>query len=122
MDWKNLVDNALFSFRKSSELKTDTGLAPWNPGDGFKMYEPYWQVMKDLEVETVVSTPVKPEAEAVHGTMCWPGKEASESGKFVTVDAGMLNVEGRYADSKDRASGLHMDVSVEEKDFTEFKV
>ena len=120
MDWQNLVKNAMFSFRKSSELKTDQGLAPWKP-NGFKMYQPYWQVMKDLGVDTVVSTPSKLEVEAVHSSKCWPGKEAMDSGKFVTASSGSLNVGGQYASSKSRES-LKDSVSVEEKSFSEFKV
>lgn len=121
MDWKNLVENAVFSFRKSSELMVEDGLAPWEPGGGFRMYEPYWQVMKDLKVKTVVSKPVKPEVEEVHGTKCWPGKDAMESGKFVTVSSGDVNVEGDEAVSKSRNT-LSNVVSVEEKAFTEFQV
>jgi len=119
-DWDNLTDNAVFSFRTSSELGTDRGLSPWQQ-NGFKLYEPYWQVMKGMGVSTVVAEPVKPEAEKVHKSMCWPGSKAVESGKFVTVSAGDLNVAGENADSKTRES-LKMSVELRERPMSSFTV
>jgi len=121
MDWQNLVKNALFSFRKSSELQVENGMSPWKPGNGFRMYEPYWQVMKDLGVDTVTSTPVKLRVNEVHGSVCWPGKTAVEKGKFVAVRVEDLNVDGKDMLSKDRDK-LMPDISVQEKSFTEFAV
>ena len=120
-EWATLVEDALFSFRKSEQAMTNTGLAPWEPGDGFRMYEPYWQVMADLKVSTVASKPKKIEPEEVHGTKCWPYKDAMESGKFVTVSSGDVNVEGKDAVSKARDTLSDM-VAVEKKDFSEFQV
>lgn len=120
MDWQNLIENAMFSFRKSSELRTDQGVSPWEP-NGFRLYQPYWQVMAEMEVPTVRSTPVKPETEEIHESACWPGKEAMQSGKFVTVSVGDLNVEGPDMESKERKS-LADHLSVQEKPFSEFQL
>ena len=107
MDWKNLVENALFSFRKSSELLVNNGLAPWEPGGGFKMYEPYWQVMHDVGDPLAVGSPYHPKAESVHGSKCWPCVGPIDGGVFVTYGYG--NIEkglSKKRDSLDPYVGL----------------
>lgn len=119
--WSTIVEDAMFSFRTSEEALTDTGFGPWEPGGTFRLYEPYWQVMKDLKVPTVVSTPHKLDPGEVHKSKCWPYKAAMDSGKFVTVSTESLNVEGSRMSSKSRDM-LSDQVSVQENPLSDLKV
>lgn len=120
-NWQNLVKNAVFSFRKSIDARTNTGIEPWRPNGSFSVYEPYWQVMKELGVKTVESEPVTPKPEAVHGSKCWPGVAAFNAGKFVTVTTGAINIESDKAISKKRDS-LKDSISVTKKSYSDFQV
>ena len=120
-DWQNLVTNALFSFRTSGECRVESGLQPWNPPGEFRLYEPYWQVMKDLKSPFVSSKPNNLEWSEVHGSKAWPGTDAIDSGKFVTVSTGDLNVEGKYASSKSRGD-LSMSISVKNRPMSDFTI
>jgi hypothetical protein len=122
--WKELVDNAVFSFRTSSQARTDKGIEPWSPNSSFTLYEPYWQVLKDLGATTVVSQPTSLEVQPVHGSKCWPYKDSQDSGKFVKVTANSLNVTNSGAlgvVSKSRET-LKSSVSLNIQGLSEFKV
>ena len=121
--WDEMVEKAVFSFRKAVDAKTNTGIEPWQPNGEFCLYEPYWQVLKELGVDTVTSEPEEMKAEEVHKTKCWPYKDAFDSGKFVTVSSGSINLElGDGGPVSKGREGLQDTVSVEKKGFDEFKV
>ena len=124
-NWQELVEKAVFSFRKSLEARTDIGIEPWMPNNEFTLYEPYWQVMHDLGVKTAKTSPVKIKPEKVHGSMCWPYREAQESGIFAKVDPGSLNIQnsGPLEIVSKKRKELQDAIPIERKSFqSEFKV
>lgn len=124
--WNELVEKAVFSFRKSVQAKTNTGIEPWRPNSDFCLYEPYWQVMQELGTSTVTATPVTPKPGKIHGSQPWPGKDAMASGRFVTATPLVLNVRsssGNEILSKDRqALKDDGDSALNARGFTDFKV
>lgn len=116
-NWTNLERFAQFSFRSSSQSGTDKGLS--GNDTEFRMYEPYWQVMGDLGSPLVKETGRELEVDLVNETLCWPGKEAAQSGKFARVSVFNLNVDDAVSKAR---SAVTPDVSVTYEPFTKLTI
>lgn len=102
-NWKDLVTKAVFSFRNDEQARTDKGIEPWEQHSDFQLFEPYWQVMYNFELDTVFPKggggdddpmlPKAPKARIVHRTKRWPSRQAYDNGKFVWVEVGDLNID-----------------------------
>lgn len=116
--WNGLSEKAVFSFRKSSDAGTSSGTEPWKPNKSMTVYEPYWQVMSETGDPMSTSSPEKLSVEEVHGTKCWPGKDAFEQGRVVVI-SGSGNLSEGYSASRGSLSDR---IEVSEEPYSSLKL
>lgn len=99
-DWKNQVENAVFTFRTSVQAKTNKGIEPWKGNSKFTLYEPWWQVMVGMKDPMATGKPHHPDSQSIHESMSWPYLEARQTGQFIAIAP--KNLEKGYPIERDK--------------------